>query len=126
MIETFIKEADHIYIACGITDFRKQMDTLCAMVIDKFNLDPYTGSSVFIFCNRKRNAIKVLRFEDNGFILAHKKLIDVDKMKFQRPRNKEEVMDITFEQVKWLLQGLNIEQKTALKKYKLNKNEVAF
>lgn len=126
MIETFIKEADHIYIACGITDFRKQMDTLCAMVINKFNLDPYTGSSVFIFCNRKRNAIKVLRFEDNGFILAHKKLIDVDKMKFQWPRNKEEVMDITFEQVKWLLQGLNIDQKTALKKYKLNKNEVAF
>lgn len=126
MIETFIKEADHIYIACGITDFRKQMDTLCAMVIDKFNLDPYTGSSVFIFCNRKRNAIKVLRFEDNGFILAHKKLIDADKMKFQWPKNKEEVRDITFEQVKWLLQGLNIDQKTALRKYKLSKNEVAF
>ena len=126
MIETFIKEADHIYVACGITDFRKQMDNLCAMVIDKFNLDPYTGSSVFVFCNRKRNAIKVLRFEDNGFILAHKKLIDVDKMKFQWPKNETEVKDITLEQLRWLLQGLNIEQKTALKKYKISKEDVAF
>lgn len=126
MIETFIKEADHIYVACGITDFRKQIDTLCTMVIDKFKLDPYTGSSVFIFCNRKRNSIKVLRFEDNGFILAHKKLIDADKMKFQWPRNETEVKDITIEQLRWLLQGLNIEQKTALKKYKISKEDVAF
>lgn len=126
MIETFIKEAEHIYVACGITDFRKQIDSLCAMVIDKFKLDPYTGSSVFIFCNRKRNAIKVLRFEDNGFILAHKKLIDVDKMKFQWPRNEMEVKDITIEQLRWLLQGLKIEQKTALKKYKISKEDVAF
>lgn len=126
MIEAFIKEAEHIYIACGITDFRKQMETLCSLVINKFNLDPYVGSSVFIFCNRKRNAIKVLRFEDNGFILAHKKLIEVDKMKFQWPRNEEEVKDITLEQLRWLLQGLNIDQKNALKKYKLSKNEVAF
>ena len=126
MIETFIKEADHIYVACGITDFRKQIDTLCTMVIDKFKLDPYTGSSVFIFCNRKRNSIKVLRFEDNGFILAHKKLIDADKMKFQWPRNETEVKDITIEQLRWLLQGLNIEQKTALIKYKISKEDVAF
>ncbi len=126
MIETFIKEAEHIYVACGITDFRKQIDSLCAMVIDKFKLDPYTGSSVFIFCNRKRNAIKVLRFEDNGFILAHKKLIDVDKMKFQWPRNETEVKDITIEQLRWLLQGLKIEQKTVLKKYKISKEDVAF
>lgn len=126
MIETFIKEAEHIYVACGITDFRKQIDTLCTMVIDKFKLDPYTGSSVFIFCNRKRNAIKVLRFEDNGFILAHKKLIDVDKMKFQWPKNETEVKDITIEQLRWLLQGLKIEQKTALKKYKISKEDVAF
>lgn len=102
------------------------METLCSLVINKFNLDPYVGSSVFVFCNRKRNAIKVLRFEDNGFILAHKKLIEVDKMKFQWPRNEEEVKDITLEQLRWLLQGLNIDQKTALKKYKLSKNEVAF
>ena len=126
MIETFIKEAEHIYVACGITDFRKQIDSLCAMVIDKFKLDPYTGSSVFIFCNRKRNAIKVLRFEDNGFILAHKKLIDVDKMKFQWPRNETEVKDITIEQLRWLLQGLKIEQKTVLKKYKISKEDVVF
>lgn len=126
MMEAFIKDTEHIYIACGRTDFRKQIETLSAMVINKFNLDPYEGSSVFIFCNKKRNAIKVLRFEDNGFILAHKKLIDADKMKFQWPKNEEEVKDITLEQLRWLLQGLSIEPKTALKKYKISKENVAF
>ncbi|WMJ76929.1 MULTISPECIES: IS66 family insertion sequence element accessory protein TnpB [unclassified Sedimentibacter] len=64
---------------------------LVHMVVNKFSLDPYTGNSVFIFCNKKRNAIKVLRFEDNSFILAHKKLIDAGEMKFQWSKNEEEV-----------------------------------
>lgn len=126
MMEAFIRDAAHIYIACGKTDFRKQMETLCTMVVNKFNLDPYTGSSVFIFCNKRKTAIKVLRFEDNGFVLAHKKLIDADKMRFQWPKNEEEVKDITIEQLRWLFQGLSIEQKTALKKYRINKDDVAF
>lgn len=125
-MEAFIKGATHIYIHCGKTDFRKHMESLSRLVVNKFNLDPYTGSSVFIFCNKKRNAIKVLRFEENGFILAHKKLIDADKMKFQWPKNEEEVKDITLEQLRWLLQGLTIEPKTALKKYRINKDNVAF
>jgi len=32
-------------------------------------------------------------------------------MKFQWPRNPDEVKEISFQQVEWLLQGLKIEQK---------------
>lgn len=126
MMENFIESAEHIYLNCGVTDFRKQIDSLCVLVTEKMKLDPYSGTCVFIFCNRKRNGIKVLRFEDNGFILAHKKLLNIDKMKFQWPKSEDEVKDITFEQIKWLLQGLNIKQKKALRKFSINKNDIVY
>ena len=42
----------------------------------RFHLDPFQGSSIFIFCNKKRDALKVLRYDRNGFILASKKLVE--------------------------------------------------
>ena len=108
----FLSDTDHIYLACGVTDFRKQINGLVAMVHMQFRLDPYKGSCAFIFCNKKRNGIKILRYDSNGFILASKKLLE--DMKFQWPRKPEEVKEISFQQVEWLLQGLEIEQKKAL------------
>ena len=45
---------------------------LVAVVTLSFKLDPYNGDYVFIFCNRKRDSIKVLRYDQNGFILQPK------------------------------------------------------
>ena len=112
MMRRFLSDTDHIYLACGVTDFRKQISGLVAMVHMQFRLDPYKGSCAFIFCNKKRNGIKILRYDSNGFILASKKLLE--DMKFQWPRTPEEVKEISFRQVEWLLQGLEIEQKKAL------------
>ena len=112
MMRRFLSDTDHIYLACGVTDFRKQISGLVAMVHMQFRLDPYKGSCAFIFCNKKRNGIKILRYDSNGFILASKKLLE--DMKFQWPRTPEEVKEISFQQVEWLLQGLEIEQKKAL------------
>ena len=112
MMRRFLSDTDHIYLACGVTDFRKQISGLVAMVHMQFRLDPYKGSCAFIFCNKKRNGIKILRYDSNGFILASKKLLE--DMKFQWPRTPEEVKEISFQQVEWLLQGLEIEQNKAL------------
>ena len=112
MMRRFLSDTDHIYLACGVTDFRKQISGLVAMVHMQFRLDPYKGSCAFIFCNKKRNGIKILRYDSNGFILASKKLLE--DMKFQWPRTPEEVKEISFQQVEWLLQGLEIVQKKAL------------
>ena len=45
---------------------------LVAVVTLSFKLDPYNGDYVFIFCNRKRDSRKVLRSDQNGFILQPK------------------------------------------------------
>jgi len=112
MMRRFLSDTNHIYLACGATDFRKQIAGLVAMVQMQFKLDPYKDCCAFIFCNKRRNGIKILRYDSNGFILASKKLLE--DMKFQWPKTPEEVKEISFQQVEWLLQGLEIEQKKAL------------
>lgn len=111
MISRFVVDAAHIYLACGATDFRRQANSLMAMVSMKFKMDPFDGSSVFIFCNKKKDAIRVLRYDRNGFVLAHKKLLE--GMKFQWPVKEEDVRLVTPQQMEWLLDGLSIEQKKA-------------
>ena len=97
MMKRIAEGASRIFLACGSTDFRKQIPGLVAMVTLNFKLDPYNDDYVFIFCNRKRDAIKVLRYDCNGFVLATKKLLD--DMKFQWPKTADEVKEITFQQV---------------------------
>ena len=124
MMKRFVEDSDHIFMACGATDFRKQIPGLVAMVHIHFKLDPYDGNCVFIFCNKKKDSIKILRYDRNGFVLATKKLLD--DMKFQWPRTPDEVKEITLQQIEWLLQGLEIEQKKAHHQVKMNRKTTCF
>lgn len=92
MLNWFVTGAEQIFLACGATDFRKQADSLAAIVSMQFHLDPFADQCVFLFCNRKRNGIKILRYDSNGFILASKKLLD--GMKFQWPKTPKEVNEL--------------------------------
>ena len=124
MMQSFINGATRIYLACGATGFRKQINGLSALVTMKFNLDPFNDDCVFLFCNKKRNSLKVLRYDKNGFILASKTLLD--GMKFQWPSNKEDIRQINQKQLEWLLDGLDIEQVKAHHNVKITGKNVCF
>ena len=111
MMQHIADGVDHIFLALGATDFRKQQNGLVSLVALKFKLDPHLGANVFLFCNKRHNALRALRWDGNGFILVTKSLSD--KMKFQWPKTQGEVRDITKLQLEWLLQGLQIDQKKA-------------
>ena len=53
MMKRMAEGASRIFLACGATDFRKQIPGLVASVSMQFRLDPYQGELVFIFCNKK-------------------------------------------------------------------------
>ncbi len=124
MIKDLLQSISKVYIAYGATDFRKQIDSLCIEVKSKFHLNPYEKAA-FIFCNKKRNSIKVLCYDKNGFILAQKKLLDKEKMKFQWPRNSQEMKNITIEQLNWLLSGLKINPEKCFKEIELTDEKIA-
>jgi len=107
-----ISKADHIYIAVGHTDMRKAIDGLAAIVQQKFKMDPMENN-LFLFCGRRRDRIKALYFEGNGFVLLYKRF---ENGKLQWPRNEHEVERITSQQFRWLLEGLSIYQPKAVGK----------
>ena len=111
MLNHFINDAEHIYLALGATDFRKQIHSLVALVQLSFGKNPFEEAAVFLFCNKRKDSIKVLRFDRNGFVLAQKKLLE--EMKFRWPKEEGDLKQIFSKQVAWLLQGLEITQKYA-------------
>lgn len=71
--------ATKIYLAAGVTDMRKSFDTLCGVVrswqeqSEEAQLDPLSGH-LFVFCNRRRDRIKILFFDGSGLVLVAKRL----------------------------------------------------
>lgn len=110
MIKDFSK-ATHMYLASGYTDMRRGIDGLVSIVQQSFKLDPFEDS-IFLFCGKRPNRIKALYWDKNGFVILYKRL---EEGKFQWPRNDNEVRDLTMQQVRWLMEGLNIDQPKAHK-----------
>ena len=101
--------SDQVYIACGYTDLRKGIDGLASMVQQQFQLDSFTNT-LFLFCGRRRDRIKGLYWEKDGFILLYKRL---ERGAYQWPRNENEARSLTPQQYRWLMEGLKIEQPKA-------------
>lgn len=107
-----VSKAENIYIACGYTDMRKSIDGLAVIVQEIFGLDPLSNS-LFLFCGRRADRLKALYWEGDGFILLYKRLEDG---KYQWPRSEKDVKNIDRQQLRWLLEGLSIQQKKVIKK----------
>ena len=105
-----ITVAENIYIACGYTDMRKSIDGLAAVVQQQFRLDPFS-KSLFLFCGKRRDRIKVLLWEGDGFVLLYKRL---ENGSFKWPRTQKEAKPISWQQFRWLMEGLEIEQKSVI------------
>ena len=95
---------DRVYLALGTTDMRKSINGLSIIVEQAMELNPFSGE-LFVFCNRRRNIIKILYWDRNGFCLWHKRL---EKDRFKWPKSEQEVMAIDQGRLKWLLYGLDI------------------
>ena len=104
--------AERVYIVCGYTDLRRSIDGLAAIVKQNYRINPY-NCSLFLFCGRRRDRIKGLLWDEDGFLLLYKRLNDGS---FQWPRSESEMKLLSREQFVWLMQGLSIEQPKAIRK----------
>ena len=106
-----VSRAERIYIVCRYTDMRKAIDGLAAIVQQNFMLDVFSGS-LFLFCGKRCDRIKALLWEEDGFVLLYKRL---ENGKYKWPRDSDEARQITPQEFRWLMEGLSIEQKTAIR-----------
>ena len=102
-----IREYSGIYLACGATDLRKSVDGLSHIVKQDFQMDPF-GNYIFLFCNKNRNRMKGLSWDNTGFYLIYKRL-DGAGAKFVWPTNLDAVRNISVEQLKLLLNGFSVD-----------------
>jgi transposase len=94
-----------VYLHRAPVDMRKQIDGLAILAKDVIQQDPTSGT-LFGFINARRNKLKLLVWEKNGFIVWYKRL---EKDKFHWPRRSEEaVITLTGEQLNWLLDGYDV------------------
>ncbi len=73
-----LSELDHtlnmrVYLCTSTTDMRKGFDTLSALVRDGLGYDPLSGH-LFLFVGRRRDRIKLLYWDRDGFALWYKRL----------------------------------------------------
>ena len=98
---------DKVYLASGPTDLRKSIDGLAVLVKESFELDPFS-SCLFVFCNRKKDKLKILYWEHNGFWLLYRRL---EKGRFIWPdKGAKKVNTISSRQLRQLLDGLPFER----------------
>jgi transposase len=100
-----LRTIDHIYIASGYTDLRKGIDGYFCIAEGTLKLNPFSNS-IFIFCNKYKNKIKILHHEQGSFWLYYKRL---EQITIRWPI-KSTAIEITKSQVNNLLKGLKIEK----------------
>jgi len=94
-----------IYLHRTPVDFRKAVNGLCELVQQELEMNPF-DENLYVFCNRKRDRLKILHWDRTGFVLWYKRL---EKEKFKWPVDDiETVIQVDEQSLNWLLSGLMI------------------
>jgi len=99
-----------VFLAVGVTDMRKSFDGLTEITRQVIGQDPLSGH-LFLFCNRRRDRIKVLCWDGSGLWLLHKRL---EKGTFAWPavNDRGRALELRAEELGLLLGGLDLKDTT--------------
>jgi transposase len=99
--------ATKVYLALGATDMRKGFDGLYGLVRDRLMCEPISGH-LFLFCNARRNRLKILYWDSTGLWVCAKRL---ERGRFSWPRvssEDETKVLLSHEELALLLGGIDL------------------
>jgi len=107
-----------MYLSTRATDMRKSIDGLCGEVQDYLSRDPVDGS-LFVFFNRRRDKLKMLWWDRDGYWVLYKRL---ESGTFQMPLFEEGVSSLSLdgEQLQLILAGIDLDSIRRRKRFCLN------
>lgn len=94
-----------IYVVCGYTDLRYGIDSLAAIIEQKYKVELFVPNTLFLFCGHSASKIKGLLWEGDGYLMLYKR---VECGRFSWPRNSDELAQLSPEQFRWLMMGFSI------------------
>lgn len=105
-----------VYLCLSPCDMRKSFDTLHALVRDQLSLDAFAGH-LYIFANRRRDRIKILYWDRDGFAIWAKRL---EEGSYAIPFTGDSPVtgrQITTEELGALLSGIDFTQAPRRQRY---------
>lgn len=93
-----------VYIHRKPVDFRLGYRGLGVLIEHALGHNPFSGK-LYVFTNRQHNKLKILFWEENGFVLYYKALSEAT---FSWPRHNQAVFTISGQQLNWLIDGYDI------------------
>lgn len=96
-------EGLRVYLHRAPIDFRAGINSLALLVEQALGLDPFAATA-YVFGNRRRDRVKILLWDRNGYWLLLKRL---EQDRFVWP-DEATVPTLTVEQLHWLLEGIDI------------------
>lgn len=100
------------------TDMRKSFHTLGAIVVSKMSLTLQSGAG-FVFINRRKTHLKMLRWEGDGFSLYFKRL---EQGTFEHVVGLDNY-SLSYEKLILILQGIKTKNIKRRKRFSLGKSE---
>ena len=98
-----------VFLCCGPTDMRKSINGLMTIVKEVFSLDPFS-EALFVFCNRRRDRIKILEWDGDGFWLYFKRL-ERGRLHNWPAIGKDVVINLNAKELTYLIEGAKLEKK---------------
>ncbi len=105
-----------VYLCLTPTDMRRSFDGLHALVRDHLQLDAFAGH-LYIFGNRRKDRLKVLYWDHDGFAVWAKRL---EEGSFAIPSGEpgSTRIEITTEELGEVLSGIDLQQAAKRKRYR--------
>jgi transposase len=92
-----------VWLAAGVTDMRKGMDGLAALVQTTLAENPFSGH-IFVFRGRRGDLVKLLWFDGDGMCLYAKRL---ERGRFVWPQALSGSVALSAAQLAMLLEGID-------------------
>jgi transposase len=92
-----------ILVATKPVDFRKEADSLAALVQEALGVDPFSGTT-YVFRAKRFDRVKLLWWDGTGLCLLAKRL---EGSQFRWPRIEDGVMRLSAAQLSALVEGLD-------------------
>ncbi|MEM7791161.1 MAG: IS66 family insertion sequence element accessory protein TnpB [Verrucomicrobiota bacterium] len=94
-----------VYLSVGSVDMRKSFNGLWTEASEVLKEDPFCGA-LFVFCNKRRDRIKILYWDGSGVWVFAKRL---EKGRFSWPRGSDaRKLSLTPQALGMLLEGIDL------------------